>query len=260
MSLWFARWVVAAVLIGVVPLFFIDLDRWIGNVPSEVHAFAHVGFFAIFAWILIGLPGVRARRFAAQAAWVLLIVLLISILVEWVQTFFGRSAGLRDIWQNLVGAMLAVAFHAPAGRGRSLLVSLTVVLLVLELAGPGIGLWDRAVARAQFPVLGEFDTQFEHRRWSSGFQDIARARTGSRSLRVDLEPGRYAGTALLRSFGDWSGFAYLEMSLYNPESQALPIVVSIRDRRALPAGWGVRRPVQWSVPTRTRLERFAHTG
>jgi hypothetical protein len=164
----FSRWLVPAALLVVVPLFFIDLDRWIGDVPSELHAFAHVGFFGVLAWILMALPGLRARPFARRAAWVLLVVLLVSILVELVQTFFGRSAGLRDIWQNLVGAMAAVALHAPAGAGRRRLVGIAIALLALELAGPGIGLWDRAVARTQFPVLGDFETRFEHWRWSSG--------------------------------------------------------------------------------------------
>lgn len=226
----FSRWTAVAVLIAVVPLFFIDLERWIGNVPSEVHAFAHVGFFGVFAWFLMGLPAARAHSFVIRAASVLVVVLLISILVEWTQTFFGRSAGLRDIWQNLVGAMAAVALLAPAGGRRRFLMGVAIALLVLELAGPGIGLWDRALARTQFPVLGDFDTRFEHRRWSSGTPDWTKARTATGSLRVDLEPGRFAGTTLRRSFGDWSGFAYLEMSLYNPESEALRIVVSIRDR------------------------------
>jgi hypothetical protein len=269
----FSRWLVPAALLVVVPLFFIDLDRWIGDVPSELHAFAHVGFFGVLAWILMALPGLRARPFARRAAWVLLVVLLVSILVELVQTFFGRSAGLRDIWQNLVGAMAAVALHAPAGAGRRRLVGIAIALLALELAGPGIGLWDRAVARTQFPVLGDFETRFEHWRWSSGVPERTRARTGSRSLRVDLEPGRFAGTTLRRSFGDWSGFAYLEMSLYNPEPEALPIVVSIRDREhfrrggdyadrfngqfELEQGWNdLRIPVAGirDAPTERRLE------
>ena len=223
------RVLVIALLLGVVPLFFIDLNRWIGDIPAELHAFAHVGFFGLLALVLMRLPRLRALRFWPRAGWILLIVLLMGIVIELVQVLFGRSAGLRDLWQNAVGAAAAVALYAPAGRQRGWLVGVAAALVVFELAGPGIGLWDRAMARSQFPVLGEFDSRFEHRRWASGVPDAAVARTGARSLRLDLEPGRYAGTTLQRSFGDWSGYAYLEMSLYNPDEQTLPITVSIRD-------------------------------
>jgi hypothetical protein len=217
-------------LLGVVPLFFIDLNRWIGDIPAELHAFAHVGFFGLVALVLLQTPRLRALPFGPRAGWVLLIVLLMGIVIELVQALFGRSAGLRDLWQNAVGAAAAVSLYAPAGRQRRWLAGVAAVLVAFELAGPAIGLWDRAVARSQFPVLGEFDTRFEHRRWASGVPDAAVARTGARSLRLDLEPGRYAGTTLQRSFGDWSGYAYLEISLYNPDEQTLPITVSIRDR------------------------------
>ena len=216
-------------LLGVIPLFFIDLNRWIGDIPAELHAFAHVGFFGLVALVLMQLPRLRALRFWPRAGGVLLIVLLMGIAIELAQVLFERSAGLRDLWQNAVGAAAAVSLYAPFGSQRRLLVGVGAALVAFELAGPAIGLWDRAVARSQFPVLGEFDTRFEHRRWSSGESVAGVARTGVRSLRVYLEPGRYAGTTLQRSFGDWSGYAYLEISLYNPDEQTLPITVSIRD-------------------------------
>ena len=216
-------------LLGVLPLFFIDLDRWIGNIPSEVHSFAHAGFFGMLALLLLAMPWVRDRRYPVRAARVLLIVLLIGMIIELIQPLFGRSAGFQDIRQNLAGAAAAVSLYAPSGTQRRLLMGVAAVLVTLELAGPGIGLWDRTLAQMQFPVLGEFETRFEHRRWSSGAPNETVTRAGARSLRIELEPGRYAGATLRRSFGDWSGYAYLEMSLYNPDVEALPITVSIRD-------------------------------
>ncbi len=218
-----------AVLIGVTALFFIDLDRWIGNIPAELHAFAHVAFFGLLALWLMALPRLHDQPFPLRATQVLLIILLIGIAIELLQPLFGRSAGLRDLRQNLVGAAAAISGYAAAGSQRRMLAGLAAVLLVLELTGPAIGLWDRAVARSQFPVLGDFETRFEHRRWSSGVPDDSVARAGARSLRVELEPGRYAGTTLQRSFGDWSDYTHLEMSLYNPDEAVLPLTISIRD-------------------------------
>ena len=230
MLVWFPRLLAVAVLIGVAPLFFIDLDRWIGDIPAELYAFAHVAFFGLLALRLMALPRRLNQPFRIRAAQVLLIILLIGVVIELIQPLFGRSAGLRDIRQNLVGAAAAVSLYAPAGSQRRVLAGLAAVLLALELAGPAISLWNRAVARTQFPVLGELETRFEHRRWSSGVPDDSVARAGARSLRIELEPGRYAGTTLQRSFGDWSGYTHLEMSLYNPDETILPLTVSIRDR------------------------------
>lgn len=116
------------------------------NIPAELYAFAHVAFLGLLALLLMRLLWLRTCPFPPRAAQALLIVLLIGIVIELIQPLFSRSAGLRDIRQNLVGAAAVVSLYAPAGNQRQVLASFTTVLLALELAGPGIGLWDRAVA------------------------------------------------------------------------------------------------------------------
>jgi hypothetical protein len=35
-------WLGTALWLGIMPLFFIDLDRWFGDIPSELQAFTHI--------------------------------------------------------------------------------------------------------------------------------------------------------------------------------------------------------------------------
>ncbi|WP_373054562.1 VanZ family protein [Thioalkalivibrio sp.] len=235
-------WLSIPLLIGILPLFFVDLDRWVGSVPPEVHALGHVAFFGLLAMVLMALPLLRRQRFAFRAVLVLLIVLAAGIAVEVVQGFFGRTASMRDLALNLAGAMAGVSLFARAGVQRHVLVGLAGALLVAMLASPALDLADRAVARAQFPILAEFDTRLEHRRWSNGQPSEAIARAGSRSLRIDLAPGSWPsfGTHMQRSFGDWSGYGYLELSLFNPDDKPLRVGLSIRDREHFRAGRSYR--------------------
>ena len=219
----------AAMLVAVVPLFFVDLESLGVYAPPELHAVAHVAVFALLAYLLMGVSVLRSLPFARRGLAVVVLVVVVSVVVELIQPYLGRSASVRDVAQNLVGASAGIALAAPVARQRALLGAIAGVLVVLALAMPVLGLWDRAVARSQFPVLGDFETRFEHRRWSSGAPDGTVARSGARSLRIELSPGRYAGTTLRRSFGDWREYTHLDMSLFNPDTEPLTFSVSIRD-------------------------------
>lgn len=229
---------VSALLLFIVPLFFIDLHRWVGDVPPELHAFAHVGFFALFALLAMDIPWLRKRKFLIRSILVLVFILVGSIVIELIQGYFGRSASLRDVRQNMIGAFLGISFYTPMAVVRTMVVIIAAVIAFMELRGPGAGLIDRAVAYAQFPVLGDFETPFERHRWSIGEVDGTVSRSGKRSLRVTLDPRGYSRTTQRRSFGDWSEYGYLEMSIYHSGQNGLPIRVSIRDREYLKRGVG----------------------
>ncbi|MDN3517214.1 hypothetical protein QWY84_06315 [Aquisalimonas lutea] len=220
--------IAALVIIGLIPLFFVDLGTWRRAFAPELHTFAHVGFFALLAWLAMQAPPLQSYRFPVRGGLVVLAALALGGTIELIQPWFGRSAGLQDLWQDLLGAMAAVALNAPTVATRRALGAVMAVILVAELYAPAISLWDRGVARIQFPVLSDFSTTFEHRRWSAGEPDDTVARIGERSLRVDLKPGRFSGTTLRRSLGDWSHYDTLELSIYNPAAP-LSITISIRD-------------------------------
>lgn len=229
------HFVILASVIGILPLFFVDLGAWRRVFAPEVHVFGHLLFFAALAWLALQLPVLRRRSFIIQAVSILIGALVLGSLIELIQPYFGRSASFRDIWQNVLGAAIAVALHAPRGRTRRLVAGAVIVILAAELHVPGTSLWDRGVARTQFPVLSDFSTPLEQRRWWRGTRDTAIARYGSASLKVELKPGRIAGTAMVRSLGDWSQYETLELSIYIP-GEPMGITISARDREHVERG------------------------
>jgi hypothetical protein len=99
------------------------------------------------------------------------------------------------------------------------------------LAPPSLNLVDRALARAAFPVLGDFEFPLEPLRWNRGTRSDVVARSGRHALRLELPPARYSGTALERSLGNWSDRRTFAFSLYLPPGDPpLRWTVSVRDR------------------------------
>lgn len=213
-----------------VPLFFIERAT-LDFLPDSLFSLGHVAFFALLA-LACALSLQRTRMpLAAQAGIVLGGAFLLGGAIELLQPYFGRTALWRDVWQNMVGAATGLLLAHPRTLLRSAWAAPVAVALLIELRLPALHLWDDRVARQQFPVLSDFESRFEHLRWSEGRVTREIARSGSRALRVDLEPGRsWPGTALRRGLGAWSGYQALEFSVHNPGSEPLRLTVSVRDR------------------------------
>jgi len=154
--------------------------------------------------------------------------------IELIQPQFGRGASWRDFGIDILGALLGLAFIAPARRQihhQVLLCAQLCILVITAVAfyGPLTTLWDMWQASRKFPILSDFETCYETIRWSNGEIDRNIARQGKCSLKVVLNEGKYPGTTLTRSFGDWRGFTAFAFSLYLPDKKPLRITVSIRD-------------------------------
>lgn len=225
-------WLLTGLLLCATPLFFISVSGGLlRHVPPELYAFGHVGLFGVVALLLLHTPALKRLAFGRRAVLTLAAVLLVGGALEVVQPLFGRSASLMDLGQNLAGALVAVAALAPAGVTRRSLAAVALAAVTVALYAPTIDLWDRAQARQHFPLLGDFETRFEHRRWSSGTPSTRVAHTGNRSLEVPLRSGHsYPGTTLRRSIGNWHGYSALQFHIYLPEGPPLDLTVSIRDQ------------------------------
>ncbi|WP_459938090.1 VanZ family protein [Desulfonatronum parangueonense] len=155
--------------------------------------------------------------------------------IELVQLFIGREASLEDMGVNLVGAGIGLALAASAQGVRIGLLARGVQVLVFGaglalIAEPVATLWDMRQASRQFPMLSDFENRLQAKRWTSGKIVRNISRQGQASLCVHLDSGEtYPGTTLTHSFGDWQGYAALELSILNPDPLPLQMFVSIRD-------------------------------
>jgi hypothetical protein len=220
-------------LVGI-PLFFLDMGYAAGSAVYELYGFAHLAFFVLMAAMLSRVPRLARRPFLFQSLIIMSAVFFVGGIIELVQPYFGRTASWRDLEIDLLGAFLGILFLAPARRtvrrgmiacGQIAVVGVAVVVFY----EPVTTIWDMRQASRQFPVLSDFETCFEAKRWSSGEIDKGIACHGERSLRVFLDTKKYPGTTLKRSFGDWRGYSTFAFSIYNPDPDALRITVSIRD-------------------------------
>jgi hypothetical protein len=220
-------------LVGVF-LFFLDIDHGPSSAFPQLYGFAHLGFFACMAGVLSRLPAFAARKFLVQCVLIMTLVFLAGGIIELIQPFFGRAAKWRDLGIDLLGGLLGLMFLSPVRhvvkQGRLVILQMSVLAVAsAAFYMPAITLWDMGRAWRQFPVLSDFETRFEARRWSNGMVTGEIARHGERSLRVSINTEKYAGTSLVRSFGNWRGYSSLAFSLYNPDAEPLSITVSIRD-------------------------------
>ncbi|MCK8516769.1 hypothetical protein M0534_10620 [Methylonatrum kenyense] len=220
-----ATYLLPALLVLIVPLFFIDLEGLTGGPgpPQELSAIAHVAFFALAAaWCL---SRMRSPRPPGRILAILAGLFLLGASIEGLQALTGRQPSIDDLLLNGIG--LVVGACTQLKHRRLLLPLLALPLASASLYLPITGLWDRVGARLSFPVLADFNHAFEHRRWTQG--DIRTGPDGKPMLHVDLTPGRYAGTTLKRSLGNWNDTHCLHLVLRNPADTALPLTVSIRD-------------------------------
>ena len=222
------------VMLAGLMLFFIDMKHESGSPVYQLYGFAHLAFFMLMALGLSMLPDLAQRPFIQQFFLIMSAVLLVGGIIELIQPHFGRTASWRDLGIDLLGGLLGIMFLAPARHSLSRgclafgqIIAVTVAVMVFY--GPIVTFWDMRQASRQFPMLGDFETRLETRRWSSGEIDKGIARHGEGSLRVFLDTQKYSGTTLLRSFGDWRGYSSFAFSLYNPDPDSLLITVSIRD-------------------------------
>ncbi len=217
-------------------LFFLDLDLVPDHPVRQLYGFAHFAFFAFMARCLAGLSFFSRKHFRLQLLLIMSSVFIAGGIIELIQPYFGRTASWRDIGFNLLGGCFGLLFFTPSRRwnpGRRCLLWARFVVLavaIIMFSGPALALWDMLGAARQFPVLSDFETVTEIRRWSSGKIDRGFAGHGRASLRVYLEAGeKYPGTTLLNSFGDWTGQSFFAFSVHNPAPEPLFLTVSIRD-------------------------------
>ncbi len=221
--------------------------------------FGHL--FCFWLWTYGLLRWRPLPSFWRQLLLVLGLAFLVGGVTELLQALTGRSASWQDLGLDLLGSLLAVVFAAPSrsklqAGARQLLQLVTLVLVAWSLLPLFRVVTDELIGEQQFPLLSGFETPLEVTRWggsASRFLDQQVAYSGQASLRVELSTHRYSGIGLKHFPGDWSGYRWLQMQLFNPETEPLQLHFRIHDQQhrrsgnahsdryntsiSLPSGW-----------------------
>jgi len=198
----------------------------------------HVVAYAIWSVLIFRFwSPIKAWTFTRQITTILSFCIVFGGILECVQGVFDRYPAWDDMGRNILRGLLALFFLIPGrhsvGLGRLRLVqTFTLILLVIALHPVFHALLDEHRARAQFPVLADFESQFELDRWSGNAElgiDDTIVRTGRSSLKVGLSTDQYSGPSLVYFPGDWQKWEWVSFGIFNPDVEPLQLTCKITD-------------------------------
>ncbi len=243
MKTWLRHWFLLFVLALGFPFFFVGGPGYYATRSfKSAWDLGHIFFFTLVSVVLCDL--FSRRTLSSKPFYVFLrvfvVIFLLGLTVELLQMFSdGRSPNLFDLLRDMLGALIGCVFFCAARKMVPPLflkgMQTGTLLLVLSFLWPlARAVFDERMAVAQFPLLSNFETPFETVRWREA-QQLQRVATpvrhGKRSMRVQLSIRKYSGTNLFYFPPDWSGYKWLNFSVYNPYENTFTLHGRIHDQR-----------------------------
>ena len=196
----------------------------------------HLICFALWSYLYLCWRGhMSFRRLTAE---VVVFCFVVGGATEILQSLVGREPSWQDIYNDLLGGLIAVFFFAPQRKQllapvRYVLKFSLILVLVWGLTPFSRALADDIISHYQFPLLSGFETPYEGTRWggkSRRHVDRYLAYKGDRSLRVELVAGWYPGVFLNYFPSDWREYAALQMFVYYPGEEFFELHLRVHDQ------------------------------
>jgi hypothetical protein len=191
-----------------------------------------LGHLPIFAMVTICAWRIVGRIWLASS-----IATAVAVAAEIGQGLAGRSPDFLDVVRSMlgvaIGAVALFAFRRPLHR-RAIAIGLATILILT--AWP---IWDSSPvlvdaiwARRSFPVLSDFASPWEARRWSTQGAILERQMTDRGNSAVGLlqVPAGGGGAILFPIVRDWRGYKRLSWT-FSFDGDPLDILFSVRDGR-----------------------------
>lgn len=224
------RWLVPVLPLALAAVMLLaPLPRsWGAGWRSELLNFGHV---PLFAGAVVSLR-LWFRSSIARPAF---LAVLLAGLAEIVQHFFDRSASFADflygVCGSLAGAGLIRAANRRSWRRASAWLGLAVVFVAWPIVRSGPVLLDAVEGHRDFPILADFRTEREMKRWEARQATLQREPecAGVRSARLTFRPGPepYPSAVLTPVVRNLSDYRWLCCE-FAVESEPLELVLSIR--------------------------------
>jgi hypothetical protein len=202
--------------------------------------FGHVIFFAIAVYLLLQLAPITHRKSPlSQFLLIIGLCLMAGILIESIQFMIGRQASWGDVFRNILGGLVALIFfpHRQAQNnvffGR-LAKAIVTILVGIQLVPLALALVDEQMARSQFPMLANFESQLELSRWESDANitlDSNFVINGDKSARIEFTTEKYSGLSTQFMPPDWKNYERVLFSSYLPGQAPLILSYRIHDRQ-----------------------------
>ncbi len=197
----------------------------------------HIIYFSLLSYAFSKWGWLTRHTLTRQWLFVLSVTLFSGILIEVLQSGIpNRTADPVDVIRDLTGSFLFLSFSPVYSRGlgkiKTILRTVAIILLLIQLKPLAISLLDEGIAWQQFPLLSNFETPFELNRWHATAKMTIKhipSIADGHIMEIALSTAHYSGVELRYFPGDWRKYKTLELSIYNPQTRPLSITCRIHD-------------------------------
>jgi len=224
-------------------LFFFQLPGrslfW-SSLHNAGHALIFLGFALILALIFHYL--IVYQRVVYSVLGSAFISLSFGGLVELLQAIVGRDASWGDFQLDAIGTASGISLYlAMLLKGKKRLLSALTLCVLLSVSMASPIRWRIAEYKREraLPVLVDFDNDWLNSYVSAksstelSFPNAPGAWKNNTSLvaKVHFFPGPWPGITLVEVHKDWSAYAALTFDVYNPQANAVRLVVRVHDSK-----------------------------
>ncbi|MCX6835993.1 MAG: hypothetical protein NTW07_12875 [candidate division Zixibacteria bacterium] len=220
---------------------------------EELFNAGHAPLFGVIALILLNLGSVvsdsLSNSFYKRYVFAGVTALFLGIALELLQNLRGSDAQLSDVLRDAAGIVSFLCIAAILNRSRPAAIAnrrarlpiMIVAVLIFLTAFISVASWTHAYLHrnAAFPTLASFDTEVGCRFLSVEDARIDRVPCSSawNPARYDTVgqitffPAPYSTFILDEPYSDWTGYSFLEISLFSPLSDSLRLTVRVHDKQ-----------------------------
>lgn len=203
---------------------------------KQVWQYGHIGLFAIWTYLFLSSSLLKLRS-VQLCSLVLIAGLLLGLAIELIQVRVGRELSTEDLLLNLLGCLLGLSLASHQGlltlttRIKISLYSLSGLSLLLALSPLPSILLDERDMRESFPVLADFSSPLELKRWKGDVDIVQLDGTQGQvnALKISITTAHYSGVSLAHFQRNWRGFKWLRLEIFNPDKDSLKLTLRIHD-------------------------------
>ncbi len=232
---------------GLSVLLFIGGPSYYSNrVFQEVWGTGHMVLFAVIVYVAMPFPLLNKKSWPIIWGAVTVFCLIVGMAIEIIQFFVGRSLELKDVVNDLLGGYLGVLIYIVTQskfRSGIRIATLPIILAIVGFVIKPVAfvIADEFIMEEDFPILADFETDYELSRWDYNLAELYLehkiVRSGKRSMRVQFEPGEYPDITLKDFPGDWKGFKSIKFSIFNTTKQNVAMKLKIYDWQHVANGY-----------------------
>lgn len=228
------------VLLGSYFLFSDGLSQETTRSTRALWNLGHVLYFSLFTLAFIRLPYAHKLSYLKLCFIVIVSAIIIGTGIEALQYGTARSTDLTDVANDVLGSLIILVFYRPLlpnikTRTFKAFKGIVLLLCLISLWPLASAVWDESHAKLQFPILADFSSSLEIKRWTGNSSySISTDKNNVGVMKIKFNTQRYSGVHLKYFEHDWSDYQNLNMTLYNPEQKNLAVTLRIHDLKHKP--------------------------